>query len=83
MAIPYRSKPPEKLYRPLPDGSFIRDVDPGPDGKLQTVLPGAERVSLAEIAQRRANTPLKPKTPQRPCDAGLFGDSHQQKEMKL
>lgn len=30
-----------------------------------------------------ANAPLKPKTAQCPCDAGLFGDSHQQKELKL
>ena len=57
--------------------------DDGPDGAVQAVLPGAERVSDAAIAQRRAGTPLKPKAAQRPCDAGLFGDSHQQQEMKL
>ena len=35
--------------------------DPGPDGALQIVLPGAERASEAELAQWRANAPLKPK----------------------
>ena len=39
--------------------------DEGPDGKLQIVLPGAERVTQAQIAQRRANAPLKPKAAQR------------------
>jgi hypothetical protein len=38
--------------------------DDGPDGKPQMVLPGAERVTQADIAQRRANAPLKPKTAQ-------------------
>jgi hypothetical protein len=57
--------------------------DDGPDGALQSVLPGAERATDAEIAQRRALAPLKPKTIQRPCDAGLFGDSANQQEMKL
>ena len=57
--------------------------DDGPDGAAQAVLPGAERATDAAIAQRRANAPLKPKTAQCPCDAGLFGDSHQQKELKL
>ena len=52
--------------------------DDGPDGKLQCVLPGAERASDAEIAQRRANAALKPRKVQRPCDAGLFSDDASQ-----
>lgn len=52
--------------------------DDGPDGALQCVLPGAERASDAEMAQRRADAPLKPKTAQRPCDAGLFSDDANQ-----
>jgi hypothetical protein len=52
--------------------------DDGPDGALQSVLPGAERATDAEIAQRRALAPLKPKTAQRPCDAGLFSDEKDQ-----
>jgi len=55
----------------------------GADGKPQLVLPGAERISLADVAKRRALAPLKPKTVQRPCDAGLFSDSANQQEMKL
>ena len=60
---------------------MISHFDDGPDGARQCVLPGAERVTDAAIAQRRADAPLKPKTNQCPCDAGLFGD--QQQEMKL
>ncbi len=52
----------------------------GADGKPQAVLPGAERASQADLAQRRANAPLKPKAIQRPCDAGLFSDSANQQE---
>ena len=55
----------------------------GADGKPQAIIPGTEQASLALIVQQRADAPLKPKTAQRPCDAGLFGDSHKQKEMKL
>jgi len=53
----------------------------GADGKPQAVLPGAERASDAEIAQRRANAAMRPNKPQRPCDAGLFSDTANQTEM--
>lgn len=56
----------------------ISRFDEGPDGAAQAVLPGAERVSDAAIAQRRANAPLKPKAIQRPCDASLFSDDANQ-----
>ena len=39
----------------------------------QFVFPGAERISAAELAKRRAAEPLRPKTTQRPVDEGLFG----------
>lgn len=55
----------------------------GADGKPQTVIPGAERAASSAIAQRRADAPLKAKKAQRPCDAGLFGDTANQQEMKL
>ena len=57
--------------------------DDGPDGAAQAVLPRAERASDAAIAQRRTDTPFKPKAAQRPCDAGLWSDQHLQQEMKL
>ena len=57
--------------------------EPGADGKPQAVLPGAERVDSCVVAQLRTNAALKPKKPQRPCDAGLFSDTANQKEMKL
>ena len=40
----------------------------------QHVIPGAEKVSDAEIAKRRAGESLKPKVGQKPANEGLFGD---------
>ena len=40
----------------------------------QHVIPGAEQVSDAEVAKRKAGEPLKPKIRQKPTDKGLFGD---------
>ena len=37
-------------------------------------IPGAEKVSDAEVAKRKAGQPLKPKVEQKPSDEGLFGD---------
>jgi hypothetical protein len=39
----------------------------------QHVIPGAEKVSDAEIAKRKAKEPLRPKVGQKPADEGLFG----------
>lgn len=47
--------------------------EPGADGKPQAVIPDAEKVPQREILQRAAETPLRPKTIQRPLDCGLFG----------
>lgn len=58
-----------------------RTLDPGPDGKSQTVLEGAERISLAEVARRRAAKPLTPHAPQQPCDVGLFSDDARQLDL--
>jgi hypothetical protein len=40
----------------------------------QHVIPGAEIISDAEAARRKAAEPLKPKIGQKPADEGLFGD---------
>jgi hypothetical protein len=40
----------------------------------QHVIPGAEKVSEAEVAKRKAGEPLKPKVGLKPADEGLFGD---------
>lgn len=45
------------------------------------MLPGGERISDAELAQRRADQALKPKVPQKPMDTGLFGDEAKQLEL--
>jgi hypothetical protein len=55
--------------------------EPGADGKPQAVLPGAERVTEADIARNRALASLKPAKPQKPCDHGLFSDDANQKEL--
>jgi hypothetical protein len=44
----------------------------------QHVLPGAERISDAKLAKRRAKQPLKPKAEQKPADEGLFSDENKQ-----
>lgn len=36
---------------------------------------------LAELAQRKANAPLKPAKPQAPCDIGLFSDDANQLDL--
>ncbi len=47
----------------------------------QTDLFGGERISDAELAQRRANEPLRPDVAQRPMDEGLFGDTAAQSDL--
>src|SRR6185312_3150693 len=47
----------------------------------QMTLPGAEHISEAELAQRKADEALKAKAPQKPLDFGLFGDAKDQKEL--
>ena len=47
----------------------------------QHVIPGAEKVSDAEIAKRKAGEPLKPKVGQKPADEGLFGDGASQADL--
>ncbi len=45
----------------------------------QMTLPGAERIGEGELAQRRADAPLKPRVAQKAADEGLFGDDAAQK----
>ena len=47
----------------------------------QYVLPGASPAADGETAQRRAEKPLRPKTPQSPCDIGLFSDDAAQVDL--
>ncbi len=52
------------------------------EAKGQTVLPGAEPISTAELLKRRAEAPLKPTAEQNlVMDEGLFGDEAKQKEL--
>lgn len=72
--------PTARPARPHPDSPAGRALDRTAAG-FQTVLTGAERASEATMAQRAANAPLKPKTAQKPCDVGLFGDEANQEEL--
>jgi hypothetical protein len=47
----------------------------------QHVMPGAERISDAELAKRRAEQPLKSKAEQKPADEGLFSDQSKQADL--
>jgi hypothetical protein len=47
----------------------------------QAVLPGAERISDREHAQRGADERLKPKAEQKAADEGLFGDESKQTDL--
>jgi len=47
----------------------------------QHVIPGAEKVSEAEVAKRKAGEPLKPKVGQKPADEGFFGDEANQTDL--
>jgi len=52
----------------------------GADNKPQLVIPGAERATDADMAQRKADAPLKPKAPQKD-PGGLFSDEMDQKDL--
>ncbi len=47
----------------------------------QHVMPGAEQISDAELAKRRAEQPLKSKAEQKPADEGLFSDQSKQADL--
>jgi hypothetical protein len=51
------------------------------DQGIQQVIPGAEKISEAETAQRQADKPLKAKAPQKDADEGLFGDEKDQTDL--
>lgn len=58
-----------------------RSIETGPDKKLQTVLPGAERIGDKTLAERRAAAPLKSAKPQKDLDFGLFGSGKGQMDL--
>jgi len=55
-------------------------TEPGADGRPQEVFPGAERLTDAELAQRQANAPLRPRAAQR-APGGLFSDGSLQMDL--
>ncbi len=51
------------------------------DAGKQTVLPGAEKISDKELAERNANQKLKPKAKQKEPDFGLFSTERDQGDL--
>ena len=62
---------------PYPSRTKIESTDAGE----QHVIPGAEKVSDAEVAKRKAGEPLKLKAEQKPADEGSFGDRANQTDL--
>ena len=58
-----------------------RRTEIGPDGLEQEVLPGAEQISQAELLQRRADEPLKPRAAQTRDFGLLFSDESRQLDL--
>jgi hypothetical protein len=58
-----------------------RDLIAEREDEGQQQIPGADRITQAELVQRRANAPLKPGVEQKPADEGLFGDQTKQGEL--
>lgn len=49
-------------------------VEPGAEGKPQTVIPGAEKISDKALAEKKADESLKPKVPQKGA-GGMFDEA--------
>ena len=47
-------------------------TDPGADGLPQLVIPGAERITDRQLAERRMDGAMQAQARQRPADHGLF-----------
>ena len=56
-------------------------VEPTASG-LQSLVPGVAPISAADRLRFRADAPLEPKKPQRPCDLGLF-DLNARKQLEM
>src|SRR5207253_2238464 len=80
-------EPPRSLAEHAADLAFkgVKDeptTEPGAEGKPQTVIPGAEKITPGEQAQRKADESLKPKAPQKDTDGlALFNDSAKQGDL--
>jgi hypothetical protein len=57
-----------------------KTTEPGAEGKPQTVLPGAERISDKELAERRGAQPMRAKVVQKD-PGGLFSDEMDQQNL--
>ena len=51
-------------------------TEPGAEGKPQGVIPGAEKIGDGQLAQIKADQPLKPKKPQAEGVGGMFDEGN-------
>lgn len=71
----------EKAWTEFYQRKRERDLIAEREVEGQQQIPGAEKITDAELAQRRANEPLKRTAEQKPMDVGLFGDEKDQQEL--
>jgi hypothetical protein len=70
------------LARVNPDQGLPPEAErPSTEAGEQHVIPGAERISDAEFARRKAAEALKAEVNQKPADEGLFGDGANQTDL--
>jgi hypothetical protein len=68
--------------RVLPEEAKKPVEEKGADNKPQLVVPGAEKISDKELAERKAAAPMRAKVEQKEA-GGLFGEGHLQNELKF
>jgi hypothetical protein len=69
------------LYKKIKEQGKVAE-EKGAEGKPQLVVPGAERISDKELAERKAEAPMRAKVEQKEA-GGLFGEDHLQNELKF
>lgn len=68
------------LIRLVPEEARTPVAEKGAEGKPQLVIPGAEKIGMGELAQRKSEEALKPKVAQKE-PGGLFGDDSKQADL--
>jgi len=68
------------LIRLVPEEAKTPVAEKGAEGKPQLVIPGAEKIGMGELAQRKSEEALKPKVAQKE-PGGLFGDDSKQADL--
>ena len=70
----------DSIIRLVPEEAKTPVAEKGAEGKPQLVIPGAEKIGMGELAQRKSEEALKPKVAQKE-PGGLFGDDSKQADL--